>query len=357
MIIKYLPYIICAILMIFSIKDSVQGSLEERSAKYSLNRLVYNISIFITFFIMLNNLEKIYLEVLKLINNYSSMSVVNNNLIKASVLALSFLVFQTIIYWIIQFLSSPFIQIYEKILGKRNFAIITISSFLGFLKGLVVIFIMFMSIVTFNSLFAKEAKINLFNEITGFTKLEDMMTINKPVLSYNNEELKYANKDRNIIIYYNGVTLEDGIKSNIEINKKASDIVKTAKSDRERAKRIYSWVGSNINYDFDKAERALGKEGINNSGAIEAWNTRQGICFDYACLYVAMGKAVGLKTRIITGEAFDGTSYGPHAWNQAYLEDEGIWINLDPTFYLSGDYFDNKDFNNDHLNAEIAGEW
>ena len=53
--ISYLPQIICALLMIFSMKDSIKGSLQEGSAKYSLNRLIYYFSIFITFFIMFLN--------------------------------------------------------------------------------------------------------------------------------------------------------------------------------------------------------------------------------------------------------------------------------------------------------------
>ena len=62
--VTYLPYILCAILMLFSIKGSIQGALEEGSAKYSLNRLIYYFSIFITFLIMLTNLDKIYLAIL-----------------------------------------------------------------------------------------------------------------------------------------------------------------------------------------------------------------------------------------------------------------------------------------------------
>ena len=82
-----------------------------------------------------------------------------------------------------------------------------------------------------------------------------------------------------------------------------------------------------------------------------------GICFDYACLYVSMARAAGLKVRLVTGEAFDGNSYGSHAWNQVYLSDERRWINVDTTFYISGDYFDSNLFEEDHIEGEIAGEW
>ncbi len=354
--ISYLPQIICALLMIFSMKDSIKGSLQEGSAKYSLNRLIYYFSIFITFFIMFLNLERIHLAILKFITNNPNLLVINNNLFKAFILAGIFLIFQSIIYWILKCLNEPLTKAYNLLLNKGKIRIVLFSGIFGFLKGLVIILIMFMGIITYNSTIGKGIKINIFNDIKGYKTLENIVSINKPILSYNDFK-EYLPANTNVIVYYNGVTLEEGIKSLPEIDEKAKEIVENAKTDREKAQRIYSWIGSNIKYDFNKAEKALGPEGVTNSGAIEAWNTRSGICFDYACLYVAMSRAVGLGSRIITGDAYDGQNYGPHAWNQAYLEDEGIWINVDPTFYLSGDYFDNIDFNNDHLNAEVAGEW
>lgn len=354
--ISYLAQIICALLMIFSMKDSIKGSLQEGSAKYSLNRLIYYFSIFITFFIMFLNLERIHLAILKFITNNPNLLVINNNLFKAFILAGIFLIFQSIIYWILKCLNEPLTKAYNLLLNKGKIRIVLFSGIFGFLKGLVIILIMFMGIITYNSTIGKGIKINIFNDIKGYKTLENIVSINKPILSYNDFK-EYLPANTNVIVYYNGVTLEEGIKSLPEIDEKAKEIVENAKTDREKAQRIYSWIGSNIKYDFNKAEKALGPEGVTNSGAIEAWNTRSGICFDYACLYVAMSRAVGLGSRIITGDAYDGQNYGPHAWNQAYLEDEGVWINVDPTFYLSGDYFDNIDFNNDHLNAEVAGEW
>lgn len=354
--ITYLPYILCALLMLFSIKGSLQGSLEEETAEYSLKRLLYYFSIFITFLIMIINLEDIYLAILKFANNYSTNILISSNLFKALMLAVVFLFIQTIIYFVLKCLNNPLTITYRALLNKGKIRIVLFSSLFGFLKGLVIILIMFMGIVTYNTTFGRSMKINLFNDIKGYGTLERIISINKPVISYNDFK-EYIPANSNVIVYYNGVTLEDGIRSSNEIDQKAIEVVGNSKSDREKAKKLYSWIGSNIKYDFSKAEKALGPEGVSNSGAIEAWNTRSGICFDYACLYVAMAKSVGLRTRIVTGDAFDGENYGPHAWNQVYLKDEGIWINVDPTFYLAGDYFDNGDFYEDHLNPQVAGEW
>ncbi len=163
----------------------------------------------------------------------------------------------------------------------------------------------------------------------------------------------------NEIIIYNGTTIDEGIKSNDEIDAKAVQLTRDASNDRERAKILYDWIGSNIKYDDEKAELVL--SGINTeqmpeSGARCAFDTRSGVCFDKACLYVAMSRASGLKVRLISGEAFDGEKYVGHAWNQIYLKDENKWINVDTTFYDAGNYFDSNLFN-EHKVENIAGEW
>ena len=114
--------------------------------------------------------------------------------------------------------------------------------------------------------------------LVAICKLNEIVSVNKPVLSYNDFK-DYIPTNSNIIIYYNGVTLEDGIKSSEEIDKKAKEITSGAKSDREKAERLYAWIGSNVKYDFDKAEKALGRDGVTNSGALEAFNTRQWYLF------------------------------------------------------------------------------
>lgn len=353
---RYLPYIIFLIVITIAIKNSVYGSLEEKSARYSLDRLIYYFSIFIIFLIMILNLENIYIFILRVLSNYHNVQLVNNNFIKVLILGALFYIFQTILYYILKALTNPLNNAYRCLLNKGKFRIILFSGIFGFLKGLIIVLIIFMGLITYNYTFGQNKKINVFSDFKAYKRLENIVSSNKPILSYENfKDDKIVSS--NIIIYYNGVTLEEGIKSNVDIDNKAKEIIEGAISDRDKAKRIYSWIGSNIKYDDEKANKVLNNEEIKNSGAIEAYSTKKGICFDYACLYVAMSKSIGLKSRIITGDAYDGENVGPHAWNQVFLEDENKWINVDPTFYLSGDYFDNYDFFNDHLNSELAGEW
>ncbi|MBU5453964.1 transglutaminase-like domain-containing protein [Caproiciproducens sp. MSJ-32] len=352
---EYVSYFLCGVIILFSIISSVKSSLEEKSIRDSLNKLYYYFSIFLAFFILILNLEKIYLFALQSLSAYVSTNGLNNILFKVVILGIIFIFIQNIIYFALKVINNIIFTPYEN-KRARKFGIIIFSSFFGFLKGLVIILMMFITVSTYNITLGSNNKIEIFNNINGYNSLENIILVNKPVLSYDDFK-EYLPKNPNVIVYYNGVTLEEGVKSSDQIDLKAEEIIKGAENDREKARRIYAWIGSNISYDFDKAKKVLSEEGVSNSGAIEAFNTRRGICFDYACLFTAMARATNLRSRIITGEAYDGVNFGPHAWNQVYLEDEGVWINIDSTFYMAGDYFDNSDFNKDHLNGEIAGEF
>lgn len=350
-----IPYIICFVVILFSIITTIKISFEDGNVKETINRIFYYLSVFLSFFIIMLNFEEIYLISISLLQRYSLEGGGNENIIKVFVLFICFLFIQTLLFLIFKLFNSIFSRPFNK---KRinKFGIFMLSSLFGFLKGCVVLLMMFLLIGTYNTTVGKNKRIQVFNEINGYNSIEKIISNNKPVLSY--EEFKdYLPNNSNIIIYYNGVTLDEGIKANKDINEKALEITRGLESDREKAQALYSWVGSNITYDYDKATQALSANGISNSGAIEAFTTREGICFDYACLYIAMLRVNDIGVRLITGDAFDGINFGPHAWNEVYLEDEDRWIKVDPTFYMAGDYFDNIDFDKDHKNPEIAGEW
>ncbi len=170
-------------------------------------------------------------------------------------------------------------------------------------------------------------------------------------------EITHANSTGNTIVYYNGVTLADGVRSNSQINDFARNLAGKETSVYGKAEVLYSWIGNNITYDYDKATKVLNNDFDVRSGAVPAFETGKGICFDYACLYVAMCRANNIRVRIITGEGFNGVSWVSHAWNQVYIPEKDEWINVDPTFFKGGNYFDSMRFELDHESGEIAGEW
>lgn len=164
-------------------------------------------------------------------------------------------------------------------------------------------------------------------------------------------------KSGGIIKYFNGVTLDDAVQSNQQIDATARMLVSHETNSTRKAYLLYRWIAKNIAYDYDKAA-ALSEGNVKlDSGSIVAFNTRQGICFDYSCLYVSMCRAVGLKVRLVTGVAYSGTAWGDHAWNQVYSTEEARWINVDTTFGSNGYYFDKPDFMTDHRYPQIQAEW
>jgi transglutaminase-like putative cysteine protease len=161
-----------------------------------------------------------------------------------------------------------------------------------------------------------------------------------------------------IIHYFNGVTLDEAVKSNEQIDQKAREITAKGKDDKERATLLYKWISRNIAYDYAKAERIASNPAGENSGSVIAFDTRKGICFDYSSLYISMCRAVDLKVRLITGQGYSGVSWGDHAWNQVWISAEERWVNVDTTFGSTGlNYFDKQNFSVDHEYAEIQGEW
>lgn len=198
---------------------------------------------------------------------------------------------------------------------------------------------------------------NIINPITNSKfaqKLPNIINNSFKIVVKNDEPESLSNSGRTIV-YYNGITLSDGIKSNEEINQFARELTKDKKSSAQKAKAIYNWVGQNIEYDYDKVEKILKNDFSVKSGAINTFYSRKGICFDYSCLFAAMCRANNIEARIITGEGFNGSNWVNHAWNQVYISEEERWINVDTTFYKGGNYFNSSIFKLDHRNAKIAG--
>ncbi|MCX7923352.1 MAG: transglutaminase-like domain-containing protein [Clostridia bacterium] len=169
---------------------------------------------------------------------------------------------------------------------------------------------------------------------------------------------KQLNK-RNIkvIEYFNGVTLDEAIKSTPEIDRTAREIVGSEKNSKKKAYLLYKWISQNVKYDYDKAASISSNPKGISSGSVVAYKTKKGICFDYSSLYVSMCRAVGLKVRLVTGLGYSGMTWGDHAWNQVYSSEENRWINVDTTFGSISNYFDKSDFSVDHKYDEVQGEW
>lgn len=120
--------------------------------------------------------------------------------------------------------------------------------------------------------------------------------------------------------------------------------------DEAKARALYGWVGTRIAYDDDKVRAYEERGDWHEQDPEETFRTRRGVCIDYARLYAAMARAVGLDARVVTGAGYDGRGgYGAHAWNEVYLSEQDRWAPLDATWARTGDWFDPPRFADTHI--------
>lgn len=348
-----LAQIIIFIIMAFMLITSIKNSMISRNLDEVITAIIGSIASVLSFFVMFSFYNFFNSKVDKFLLKISPEQTLNG-LIKVLIFITIFFVVKWIIYVVLRLINSIFDFNFNDGGAVSGFLLFVLSTVLGIIRGVLVVLCILIAIVTYNGFVSPRYQIDTFSNLSMYNKLTRLIDDQKigKIKSGLVEDIS-----KSTIIYYNGVTLEQGIKSNSEIDKKAKEITAGDKTDREKAKSIYNWVGSNIKYDYNKADMVMSSNNVKNSGAIPAFKEREGICFDYACLYVAMCRAVGLNVRMVMGDAYNGEEYISHAWNEVYLKDENKWIKVDPTFYIAGNYFDNKNFDKDHRQKNIAGEW
>ena len=349
---EILSYAICFLIILLIALFNVKGTLSNRNISYYLKKTLYYRSILITIVIMNLRINIILKKITNISTNYLNLTGIYNDISKIALFVVLFFVIQICVYKI---LKKIIVSIFKNINKENTILMTLLSLILGTIKGFSVVLILFFIISMYNNTLGAYNSFEFFKVNKIYSQVSSIVekgnnTLTDEVV----ENFLPANK---IIIYYNGVTLEEGIKSTDEIDEYAKELTKNVSNDMDKSRILYSWIGSNIEYDYDRAEKALNNEKVEDSGAISAFKKRSGICFDYSCLYVAMARAVNLKVRLLTGTAYDGEKYGPHAWNEVYISEIDNWIPVDTTFYLSGDYFNSKNFYEDHITDSIAGEW
>ena len=147
-------------------------------------------------------------------------------------------------------------------------------------------------------------------------------------------EYKVVNKDTRDMKYL----LPSGLveSDSEEIINLAGEITKDAKNDMERIKLIHKWVATNIAYDTE----AYFSGNSGNYSALETLHGKKAVCNGYARLTAALCRAVGIRTKIISGvsihanmgETWDDadTTRSNHAWNEVFVD--GRWVVMDTTW-------------------------
>ena len=85
-----------------------------------------------------------------------------------------------------------------------------------------------------------------------------------------------------------------------------------------------------INHRFEYQPESTGVY----TGVAEVLKLRRGVCQDFAHLYVAVGRAMGIPTRYVSGYIVPGGerrgTAASHAWAEAWVPGRG-WLGYDPT--------------------------
>lgn len=115
----------------------------------------------------------------------------------------------------------------------------------------------------------------------------------------------------------------------------ARTICQTARSDIEKARAIFAWIGYNITYDHDSLNTLDEDEqmeiGIFNGD--KTFERRTGVCAGYSALFKKMADAVGLQdakyhcgySKQITSKYNDALG-GYHAWNSVKIGGRTVLI-------------------------------
>ena len=106
----------------------------------------------------------------------------------------------------------------------------------------------------------------------------------------------------------------------------ADEICTGCETDAERVQAIYSWMVTNLEYDYDY--HVL----FQYFDVRKTLHTKQGVCFDFSHLFAAF-----CRSQNIPCYAVDGISYKDrtiqHTWNRVYYDSS--WWNMDVTNDIS----------------------
>jgi hypothetical protein len=227
-----------------------------------------------------------------------------------------------------------------------------IGTVIGTARCLMVIVLLFIVVTLFpNSNFSQYVQASAVYQQGARTVIEpltgDLIKEKLPVFT------RSVEAELNGILQRKYEVIDANVPQDIEMA--AANVTEGAKTDKEKARRLYDWVGSRVSYDYDKVKDYEEQGNWHEQTPQMTFDTKRGVCIDYSRLYAVMARSQGLQVKVVTGLGYDGRGgYGPHAWNEVYLTEENKWIPLDSTWARSGDWFNPPAFNDTHVPDKMA---
>lgn len=101
-------------------------------------------------------------------------------------------------------------------------------------------------------------------------------------------------------------------------------IAEKFKTEEERLRAVYTWLGEHIRYDVTD----LYRDDVSN----DPFLTGKGVCRDYVELFLELSKGLGIEARPVQGytKQLDQIILQPHVWVLAKIDHE--WYGFDPTW-------------------------
>lgn len=87
------------------------------------------------------------------------------------------------------------------------------------------------------------------------------------------------------------------------------------------ARKLAEWTHKNLEWKL-----------VASADPVLTLATREADCTEFSALFVGMARSLGLPARTVSGLAYNGSSFGGHAWVEVWI---GKWIELDPTWGTS----------------------
>ncbi len=258
------------------------------------------------------------------------------------------------------------IESHKLLLKLPNIFKCTIFGIIKAPKAILIILIFVFALNTYSMFLGENSNIsklikssNLYNKLSKNIIVPFKYDLNEIMLNIFNPIFDVFENigTQNIKYLYNGITIDEATKSNDSIYNFAIKSTDGIEGSYKRAKKLYDDVINMLEYDVEKSENILNEDFDSLSGAISAFETKKGICFDYASLYSVLSKSIGLPNRIVIGKGYDGTNWINHAWNEVYIDELDEWINVDTTFGETNNYFDIANFNQDHVKERVIWEF
>ena len=126
---ELVAYVICAIVILYGIRESIGTAFEERTLKYSLYKVLYYFSILLTFFLVIVNLNLVMTIIIRFKLQYLTF-IYNTKYTNSIILIIFFCISQNIIYVLLKLLSQPVLSSFKSS-EKRAIPLCIISGFLG----------------------------------------------------------------------------------------------------------------------------------------------------------------------------------------------------------------------------------